>query len=91
VLAVVIYARYGKHLTGGWQRVYTITAVTALYLNVFVLVAQLFQKVPALKALAPTQSEPPFLVAQVIVLAVFVVLAIVPAIKFRGQPAQPVP
>jgi hypothetical protein len=89
VLAVVIYARYGAHLAGAWGRVYTVTAVIALYLNVFVLVAQLFMKVPALRALAPTQSEPPFLVAQVIVLAVFVVLAIVPAIKFRGQPEQP--
>jgi len=89
VLAVVIYARYGKHLVGAWRNIYAITAVTALYLNVFVLVAQLFMKVPALKALAPTQSEPPFLVTQVVVLALFVVLAIVPAVKFRGKPPQP--
>ena len=66
------------------------TAVTALYLNVFVLIAQMFQKVPMLKALAPTQSEPPFLVTQGVVLAVFAVLAIVPAVKFRAQPTAPV-
>src|ERR1700680_4377486 len=53
VLVVVIYARYGKHLAGSWRGIYTVTAVTALYLNVFVLIAQMFQKVPVLKALAP--------------------------------------
>ncbi len=57
VLAVTIYARYPRHLTGGWRRIYVIGATTALYLNVFVLIVQSFQKVPALKALAPTQSE----------------------------------
>jgi hypothetical protein len=57
----------------------------SLYLNVFVLVAQLFQKVPALKAMAPTQSEPPFLVAQVVVMAVFVVLTILAAKGFRNE------
>ncbi len=58
----------------------------ALYLNCFVLVVQLFEKVRALKALAPTQSEPPFLVTQIIVLAVFIAIAIGGAIRFRGQP-----
>ena len=57
----------------------------SLYLNVFVLVVQLFQKVPALKALAPTQSEPPFAVTQLVVLALFVLLTIVAVIKFRGE------
>ena len=90
VLVVVIYARYGKHLAGSWRGVYTVTAVTALYLNVFVLIAQMFQKVPVLKALAPTQSEPPFLVTHVVALAVFAVRAIVPAVKFRAQPTAPV-
>ena len=55
----------------------------SLYLNVFVLVAQLFQKVPALKALAPTQSEPPFAITQLVVLAMFVLLTILAAIRFR--------
>jgi hypothetical protein len=60
----------------------------ALYLNVFVLIAQLFMKVPALKALAPTQSEPPFLVAQILVLLIFVGLTILAAKRFHLQPAR---
>jgi hypothetical protein len=56
-----------------------------LYLNVFVLIAQAFQKVPALKAMAPTQSEPPFLLAQLVCMALFVALTIVAAIKFRNE------
>jgi hypothetical protein len=63
-------------------------AVTALYLNVFVLVAQLFMKVPSLKALAPTQSEPPFKVTQLAVLTVFIVLGTFAAIKFRNEKAR---
>src|SRR4029077_20169690 len=74
VLAIAIYARYVRQLTGGWRRAYVISAVIALYLNVFVLIAQLFMKVPALKAMAPTGSEPPFLVAQLVCMALFVVL-----------------
>jgi hypothetical protein len=74
VLAVVIWARYGRAMEGRWARVYVVGAVVALWLNVFVLVAQLFDKVPALHALAPTQSEPPFGIAQLLVLAIFVVL-----------------
>lgn len=58
----------------------------ALYLNVFVLIVQAFQKVPALKAIAPTQSEPPFLFTQIVALVVFVTLAIVSAIRFRVEP-----
>ncbi len=60
VLALAILARYAFHLAGGWRRTYVITAMIALYLNVFVLIVQLFEKVPALRALAPTQSEPAF-------------------------------
>ena len=60
----------------------------ALYLNVFVLIAQLFMKVPALKALDPTQSEPPFLVAQILVLLIFVGLTILAAKRFYLQPAR---
>src|SRR2546430_6509895 len=83
VLAIAIFARYGRKLAGAWRWIYVVTAMLALYLNVFVLIVQLFQKVPALKALAPTQSEPPFLVTQLFALALFVVLTIVAAIKFR--------
>jgi hypothetical protein len=63
-------------------------AAIALYLNVFVLIAQLFQKVPALKALAPTGKEPPFLVAQLCVMAIFIVLTIVAARKFHLEPMR---
>jgi hypothetical protein len=83
-LAVAIPALYAFHMAGGWRRAYVITAALALYFNVFVLVAQLFMKVPALKALAPTQSEPPFLVAQVVVMVVFIVLTVFAVKKFRG-------
>ena len=72
LLPVVLYALYGPKLAGKWRTVYVVSAITLLYLNVFVLVAQLFLRVPALIAAAPTQSEPPFLVTQLGVLAVFV-------------------
>jgi hypothetical protein len=72
VLPVVLVARYWKHLTGSWRRVYVVSAVLLLYLNVFVLVVQLFLRVPALRAAAPTQKEAPFLVSQLIVVALFV-------------------
>jgi hypothetical protein len=71
VLAVVIVARYWKHLAGGWHGGCVVGAVLALYLIVFVLLAQLFLRLPALIAAAPTQKEPPFLVTQLIVLALF--------------------
>jgi hypothetical protein len=71
ILGVAILARYKFHLAGGWEQVYVVTAVTAFYFNFFVLVAQSFQKIPLLHELAPTQSEPPFAVAQLIVLIVF--------------------
>src|SRR6266480_5498426 len=85
VLAVAILARYAFHLRGVWRRIYVITAIAALYFNVFVGVVQSFLKVPALRSLAPKQTEPPFLVTQLVVLAAFVVLAIVAAIRFRGE------
>ena len=84
LLAVAIVARYARHLAGHWRWIYVVCAMIALYLNVFVLVVQLFQKVPALKALAPTQTEPPFAVTQLVVLALFVLLTIIAAIRFRG-------
>jgi hypothetical protein len=85
MIAVAIPARYVKHLAGAWRKIYAVTASIALYLNVFVLVAQLFMKVPSLHVLAPTGSEPPFLISQVVVMAVFIVLTIA-AIKIRPEP-----
>lgn len=86
VVAVAILARYWFHLTGAWRWIYVVCAILALYLNVFVLIVQLFQKVPALKVLAPKGSEPPFLFTQLVVLALFVVLGIVTTIRFRNKP-----
>ena len=83
VLAVALVALYTFHLSGVWRTAYVISSVIALYLNVFVLVAQLFLKVPALHALAPTQSEPSFLLTQLAVLALFVVIAVGAMIRFR--------
>jgi hypothetical protein len=87
-LAIAIYALYGLHLAGAWRRVYAITSMIALYLNVFVLIAQLFDKVPALKVLAPTKTEAPFKEAQLAALLLFVVLTILAAIKFRSEPVK---
>jgi hypothetical protein len=88
VLAIAIVARYARHLAGAWRRVYVISAVMALYLNVFVLIAQLFLKVPALKDTAPTQSEPPFLVSQLVLLALAVGFCVAAAMKFRVTPVS---
>ena len=85
VLAVTTPALYVFHLAGPWRRSYVIGAVIALYLNVFVLIAQLFMKIPALQALAPTQSEPPFLGAQVVVMLIFIVLGVLAAKRFPAE------
>ena len=85
LLAIAVFARYGRHLAGPWRRTYVITAMMSLYLNVFVLIVQLFRKVPALSAMAPTQSEPPFKITQLVVLAIFVVLTVATAIRFHGD------
>src|SRR5262245_34469121 len=83
ILATALVAYYLKRLTGAWRWIYVITAIAALYFNVFVLVAQSFVKVAALSALAPTQSEPPFAIAQAAVMAIFVLIGIAAAVKFR--------
>src|SRR6202451_2535315 len=83
VLALALLALYANKLSGSWRWIYVAAAVCALYLNVFVAVVQTFQKVAFFHALAPTQQEPPFAVAQGIVLVVFVILAIAAAKKFR--------
>ena len=86
VLAIAIYALYSRHLAGPWRWIYVVGAVVALYLNVFVAVFQSFLKLPALNALAPTQSEPPFLVAQSVTLLIFIALAVVAIRSFHPQP-----
>ncbi len=88
MLAVAIPARYVFHLAGAWRRIYVVSAAFELYFNVFVAVVQAFLKVPALKALAPTQKEPPFVIAQLMVMAIFLLLTIVAAKKFRIESAH---
>ena len=84
VLLIAIIARYALHLAGPWRRVYVICAAIALYLNSFVGVVQAFLKVPALTALAPTQTEAPFVVAQTLVLVFFIALTVAAAKRFRS-------
>jgi len=89
-LAITIFARYSKHLAGAWRWIYVIGAVICLYFNLFVLVVQLFEKVPALHAMAPTQTESPFKLTQLIVLATFILLGIVAVIRFHPEPSHTV-
>ena len=77
-------ARYARHLAGRWRSTYVICAVAALYFNVFVLVVQSFMKVPGLHDAAPTQSEPPFAITQLVVLATFVVLGVLAVRRFKA-------
>ena len=87
-LALTIFARYPKHLVGPWRWIYIIGAVICLYFNLFVLVVQLFEKAPALHAMAPTQTELPFKLTQLVVLLVSALLAIIAAIRFHPGPAH---
>jgi len=83
LLAVTCAALYVYDLRRFWRAVYTMGAVTSLYLNVFVLVVQMFLKIPSLHELAPKGSEPPFAIAQGVVLVLFVVLGILAVRRFR--------
>jgi len=89
VLALACAALYGFRLRGAWRPVYVISALLALYFNAFVAVVQAFDKIAALKALAPTGSEPPFLVAQLVLLGVFVALGVLATRRFHPMLAQP--
>jgi hypothetical protein len=88
VLAVAIFARYQRDLAGVWRKTYVVSALFALYANVFVLIVQSFQKIPTLKGLAPTQTEPPFKITQLLALVLFVVFTVIAAIRFKDKPAQ---
>ena len=87
VLGVAIYAYYAARLAGSWRAIFVVASIVALYLNVFVLIAQTFQKNPALLALAPTQSEMPFVVVQAAALVTFVVLGTLSLSRFRDMPS----
>jgi hypothetical protein len=83
LLGAALYALYGQGLSGGWRTTYVVTAVMSQYFNVFVLIVQLFRRVPALKALAPTQSEPPFAIAQATALVAFIAIGVLSVKRFR--------
>lgn len=85
ILAVAGFAHYGRRQHGAWRNIYVFTAVAALYLNVFVLIVQTFTKNPALAAIAPTQSEPPFLIAQGLTLVGFLILGFL-SVRRLGAP-----
>ena len=89
VLAAAIVALYVFRLNSGWRPIYVVSAVAALYFNSFVLLAQAFRKIPALHALAPTESEPAFAIAQGLLLVAFVILGIAATRSFRGGSALP--
>lgn len=83
VLTPAILGRYAFGLSGGWRATYVIGAMIGLYLNVFVLIVQSFEKVAFLHALAPTQKEAPFLVAQLLTMALFIVLTVLAFKRFH--------
>ncbi len=85
VLVVAIVALYGLHFRGVWRGIYVVCAALGLYFNVFVGVTQAFLKFPALHALAPQQTEPPFVIAQLVVLALFIVLTTIAVKRFRRE------
>ena len=87
VLAIALLALYGLHLAGVWRWIYVAAAVLALYLNVFVGVVQAFQKLAFLQPFAPTQTEAPFIVAQVAVLAIFAALGVLAVRSFHPEAA----
>ena len=87
-LGLAVLARYPMRMAGRWRITYVVSAMISQYFNFAVLIIQSFQKVPALGALAPTQSEPPFVVTQLVVLMLFVVVAAASIIRFRPERAS---
>jgi hypothetical protein len=90
VLSVAILARYARQLAGRWRAVYVIGAVLSLYLNVFVGIVQAFLRIPVLRTMAPTQSEPPFVLTQLATLGLFIALSIVAVLRFRNEQVRPI-
>jgi hypothetical protein len=82
-LGTAVVARYGLGMVGVWRAVFVVSSAVALYLNVFVLIVQAFNKAPALHALAPNGNEPPFAIAQGLVLVLFIALGYFGVRRFR--------
>ena len=89
VLAATLPARYSFRLAGPWRAIYAGGAVASLFLLIFVAIAQAFGKVPSLRATAPTQSEPPFLITEGITLAIFVLLGVLAVRRFHPAAYRP--
>ena len=85
ILPFVIAARYWKHLRGAWRGIYVVGTVLVLYLNFFILNVQLFRRISALIVAAPKQTEPPFVLTQLLVLALFAWLGFAAFRRFRPQ------
>lgn len=85
ILSVAVYAYYRQNRSTAWRTAYVVSTVLAQYLNFFVLVVQLFLKVPALKAIAPTQTEPAFAISQLVTLAAFTFVGILSVVRSRQQ------
>jgi MFS family permease len=83
VLVLALVALYARGLAGNWRWIYIVTAILALYLNVFVAVVQAFQKLEPFRQLAPTQTEPPFAIAQLLVLALFIAFGVLSVKRFH--------
>jgi uncharacterized membrane protein len=83
MLALATFALYAGRVSGFWRPIYTVTAMLSLYLNVFVLLVQAFMKIAMLRAWAPTQTEPAFLVAQGAAFVLFFALTILTTVRFR--------
>lgn len=86
ILAVALLALYAMRLKGGWRLTFVVCCVASLYLNVFVAIVQAFQKLPTLQSLAPTQSEPPFVVVQALALVAFIAVGVFAARRFQPSP-----
>jgi hypothetical protein len=89
IILLAWFLAHHRDLAGAWRRVYALCIVASLYLLIFVGIAQAFQKIPALRVMAPTGSEPAFAVAQVVALALFLAIGFLAVRRFR--PAGTVP
>ena len=89
-LAIAVLAYYRYRVSGSWRWVYVVAALIALYLNVFVGVVQAFAKIPFLHSLAATQSDPPFVVTQLVVLVAFIVFGVIAVKSFRPRSQEPI-
>ena len=85
IVVIAALALYVGRLARAWRAIYIVAIVLAVYFNVFVAVAQAFLKIGFLHAFAPTGKEPPFLIAQLVTLAVFVVIGVTAFKRYRGH------